>query len=546
MKNLVRKAYNHIISNKIKWLIVAGFGLITLLVSWNSDDAYHAYIMAQNLVEGNGFVYHVGYRVTASTCPLFTLLTACVYALFGYNYMYLAGILLGVVCSTIAIYILVFKICKTNSTAVLSVCVLLGCYCFMTYTTAGLENSLLFLLSSLFLVVFTKNEEFSEKELFLLALVLSLLAMTRMDSVLLFVLAICIGYLFFTKIKFIKRVYIGFVGLLPFIVWEIFSIIYYGFPFPNTMYVKLNTGFPKSDYLVRGIDYIYRSSLVDVLLLLSPMIFLILSVLWKNKKMITISIGCFLYIVYVVYVGGDFMVGRHLTTTFFVSILGMIILFNTKPESCRLEVSIEKVLITFCILELICSTWIRPVAKEELYEIKWDPSKTGVADERNWYYDYTGFLPYISAMLDGENSVINFLKDHTNYADVMGLKASGDLGTVDFFAPGIMNYYVQKEGAFYLSDCHGLMDPLLSHLPAYREEHWRIGHMKREIPEGYRESVMTGTNQIVNESLHEYYDKILLIATADIWDKERLDTIVKMNLGEYDYLIEAYLEDIEK
>ena len=30
-------------------------------------------------------------------------------------------------------------------------------------------------------------------------------------------------------------------GFLPFIFWELFSLLYYGFPFPNTAYAKLGT-----------------------------------------------------------------------------------------------------------------------------------------------------------------------------------------------------------------------------------------------------------------------------------------------------------------
>lgn len=546
MKNIIKTIQNSIIENKIKWLLVVVFALITLAISWSSDDAYHAYIMAKNLVDGNGFVYNVGYRVTASTCPLFTIITAGVYALLGCKWMYFAGIILGVICSTLAIYLLVFKICKKDIISFLSICILLGCYCFMSYTTAGLENSLLFFLSAVFIVVFTSKEEFSTKELLLLALILSLLAMTRMDSVLLFVTAICAGYLFYSKVRFVKKILIGIVGLLPFIVWEAFSVIYYGYPFPNTMYVKLNTGFPKSDYIVRGVDYIYRSSLLDILLVVIPIIYFILSINWKNKKMMTISIGCILYIAYVINVGGDFMVGRHLTTPFFVSLMGLIVLFNSRDDDHQSAISLKKTLIVFIALQSIWATCSRPIAKEYLYEVKWDPSKTGVADERDYYYQYTGFIPYVSSLIRGESSIIDYLETEDSYDIFVEKRDSGLAGSCeyDLMLSGMINYYVQKDGTICLSDRFGLMDPLLSHLPAWKYEHWRIGHMWREIPEGYSKSVETGTNQIVNESLHEYYDKVLLIIKGDIWDKERLETIINMNLGRYDYLIDDYLSSL--
>ena len=75
-------------------------------------------------------------------------------------------------------------------------------------------------------------------------------------------------------------------GLFPFIVWELFAVIYYGFPFPNTMYIKLNTGFPKIEYYKRGLDYIFHSSVADVLLLVVPLAFIIFALVGKSRKMI--------------------------------------------------------------------------------------------------------------------------------------------------------------------------------------------------------------------------------------------------------------------
>lgn len=89
-----------------------------------------------------------------------------------------------------------------------------------------------------------------------------------------------------------------------------------------------------------------------------------------------------------------------------------------------------------------------------------------------------------------------------------------------------------------LTDCCALQDPLLSHLPAVYEEGWRTGHMHRLAPEGYAESVKTGINCIVDPQIHEYYDKILLVTTGDIFTRERISTIIKLNMGRYDYLIQ--------
>ena len=45
-------------------------------------------------------------------------------------------------------------------------------------------------------------------------------------------------------------------GLAPFILWEAFSIIYYGFAFPNSAYAKLTTGVPWRQLMVQG-EYVF-------------------------------------------------------------------------------------------------------------------------------------------------------------------------------------------------------------------------------------------------------------------------------------------------
>lgn len=551
---MLNKILYYFYKNKIRLLIVTIFAFLTLLTSWNSDDAYHAYIMAKNLAEGHGFVYNSfgGLRVTATTCPLFTLLTALLYFLMGCRHMYFAGIFLGVFFSAAAIYVLVFYACNTIKEASLSVLILSGSFSFMCYTTAGLENSLLFFLSSLFLVVYLKDKSFSGRNLFWLAFILSLLAMTRMDSVLIFVPAICIGYLFFTRISFIRRIFIGFLGLLPFMLWEIFSIIYYGYPFPNTMYMKLNTGFPKIDYIQRGILYIFSLSTTDIILLAAPILFIILSIMLKNKKLIAVAAGCFAYIIYVIYVGGDFMMGRFLTVPLFISIFGLICLYRgtdyickkdnvaTPPPEKAYKPLLCKILSAFVILEIICASCINPIGEKTLHGARGILANSPVANEKSYYYNFTGLIPYILGHANGRDLIYERFEEQNK--NLKSLKASGAQGSVEDYLSGMVNYYVQHDDPMYLTDTYGLMDPLLSHLPAIYEKNWWTGHMKREIPAGYSESVQSGTNMIVNSSLHEYYDKVLLITRGKLFDKERLKTIVDMNLGRYDYLIDEYLD----
>ena len=109
--------------------------------------------------------------------------------------------------------------------------------------------------------------------------------------------------------------------------------------------------------------------------------------------------------------------------------------------------------------------------------------------------------------------------------------------------PGISIYY---NNDLYLNDLYGLGDPFLSKLPAVREENWRIGHMWRESPYGYNDSILFGGNRIENESIKEYYEVIKLITRGDLFDSDRIRAVIDMNLGKYDYLLEQYKSTLDE
>ncbi|MDO4189242.1 MAG: hypothetical protein Q4D29_09655, partial [Lachnospiraceae bacterium] len=109
--------------------------------------------------------------------------------------------------------------------------------------------------------------------------------------------------------------------------------------------------------------------------------------------------------------------------------------------------------------------------------------------------------------------------------------------------PGITKY---DHNDMYLNDLYALGDPFLSKLPAVKEPGWRIGHMHREAPEGYVESVMFSENQIRNEAASEYYDVIKLITHGDLFDQNRIKAIIDINTGKYDYLIDEYASTLDE
>ena len=211
--------------NRYRFFTILVFVAVVTLLAWQSDDSYHAYIMAKNLVDGNGFVYNIGQRATASSCPLYTLVIAGAY--FVIRDMFFVSLLVNIIFSSVAFGILIRNFCKTKKQIIFCFLALIGSASFVSYTTSGLENSMLFMLGAIFMKRFFSSERYNAKSMFILASLVALIAMTRMDAVLIFVpMAL---YVYLSKrdgVSFGKAVGIGILGLLPFVLWEIFATWY--------------------------------------------------------------------------------------------------------------------------------------------------------------------------------------------------------------------------------------------------------------------------------------------------------------------------------
>ncbi len=521
--------------NKYKFISVLVFVLIITGLAWQSDDAYHAYVMAKNLVLGNGFVYNVGERASASSCPLFTLVIACGY--FVFRNMFLCSLLICIIFSTAAYVIVVNNFCHTRRHVFIAFFTLVGSLCFISYTTSGLENCMLYFLTALFLKIFFKDRLYDAKRMFLLAILISLIAMTRMDAVLMFIPMIL--YVFLAKrdrVSFPKAVLIGIAGLLPFIGWELFSIIYYGFPFPNTAYVKLGTDIPQREYFARGIQYLLTSLSFDPILIVVPLIAVFLVLRIKKSKYMLAILGVILYVCYVCYIGGDFMVGRHYTVLFLMSLICLLKYMEDEEESGVIRKRFEKRYIILVSAAIVFSYSAKPVTNQYLFGYGASP----IADERAGYFEFTSLYNNAVSYLKSGNMVI---RNAWNEDGIRELRDKGFESGILIMVPGISIYY---NSDIYLNDLYALGDPFLSKLPAVREDNWRIGHMWREAPVGYDETVIRDENLIENESLKKYYDVIKLITRAPLWDRDRLKAVIDINLGKYDYLIEEYKSTLDE
>lgn len=508
-----------------------GFVVIVVLLGWQSDDSYHGYVMVKHLLEGNGFVYNIGERVCATTSPLYTLSVAIPY--FFTREMFFTSMFLDVIYSAAAYFILAFMFCRTKEQINISFLALIGSKAFVSYTTSGLENSLMFLISALFLMQYYSHDKFNKKQLFWLAFTFSGIALVRMDLTLMFIPMIV--YIFLMKrdnVSFGSAVGLTFAGLSPFILWELFSLFYYGFLFSNTAYVKIGTGISAIEYIKHGVMYVIYTALDDIVVLIVPATFILIAVLMKKARYIMPAAGMVLYGVYVLRIGGDFMMGRHFTVILFVGVCSFVMMQNKEKDYFD-TIRKSRAIFNFIVLASVIwsFTFGTSIGSQYLYGHKYS---SYTSDERENYSNTTGFYNNIVSLAKTGKLCVQNTWNNQAPDEIRKYSFPGDIIEN---AAGILVFY---NSDLYLNDTYCLGDPLMSKLPAIYNPNWRVGHLRRAIPDGYHESIRQGVNLIKDPDLHEYYDKIRLITRGKLFDSERIKTIINMNLGRYDYLIRNY------
>ena len=100
---------------------------------------------------------------------------------------------------------------------------------------------------------------------------------------------------------------------------------------------------------------------------------------------------------------------------------------------------------------------------------------------------------------------------------------------------GFLGYYAGPDAI--LIDTVGLTDALVARLPAKYEPFWRVGHLNREIPEGYALSIMDQNNHLRVPNLDVYNSHLIVLTRENLFSKGRLLEILRFNLGYYNYLL---------
>lgn len=505
-------------AGKLLLILFAGFAFTLVFGAWLCDDAYITFRVVDNFIHGYGLVWNIGERVQAYTNPLWMFVVALLSMVT--REVFFTSLLASIVASLCAVGILVFRVSKSQLSSILALIVLIASGSFVSYSTSGLENCLIFLLAALFFWKYLECDSYDFRTLVLLTSLFSLSIVNRMDVALLLLPALCLAYWRNESVG-LKRVIVSVVlGLMPFVAWEAFSIVYYGFPFPNTAYAKLNTGIPAMEYLVRGMWYYIMSFLQDPMALLVILIGSVLISLTRTTKRRLSLAGVLLYLLYTIWIGGDFMRGRFFAAPLFVVLLIFVSIDADRWRSIRLtSFKFAAGLMVLLIVQNFAALTYNAMAFDSSVPY-------GILNDKRIYFRSTS-LP-LNLVSPGVRSSELAREGDALRAEGESPVLRGTLGIAGYYAgPGV-----------HMVDPYALNDALLARLPAIYNPNWHIGHVVRYVPDGYLESISTGRNLIKDPKLAEYYDNISIVIKGDLWTRERWEAIYRLNTGKLDGLID--------
>ncbi len=526
-----------------KWalaLLVLALAVILVRTAWLCDDAYITYRTIDNLQSGHGLTWNAGERVQPHTHPLWMLLVATVTWITGE--LYTTVLALGIAL-TLATALIAIRTLGAGWGSLTTLAILCLSRSFIDYSTGGLEDPLSHLLLALFLWIRFDPSAEREREprITLLALIVGLAMTTRMDTILIYLPTLITLVRPSAGLRGLRPFIIGFA---PFIAWEIFSVIYFGFPFPNVAYAKIGVEIPFAEVTAQGLAYLQNSINNDPLTTITIVAGIAFSFVRRTPRSVPIAIGTLLYLVYVVRVGGDFMSGRSLSLPLLTAaiLLGRALM---SLRGSRAWVAPALAVVTGFLAPFPTALTGADFAPAERLLDAADTN--GISDERMVYYSATGLW---SERRDKyrKTEPVDGMPAHA-WA-VRGYEASKNPpSVVTRSTVGYFGYFAGPK--VHVIDANALTDALLARIPRLIEKRtrnartWRIGHFTRRLPKGYAKTLETGVNAIENPDLAAYYDDLQTVITGPLFTAERWKAIWAFNTGQRASLMNAYVESLE-
>ncbi|MBJ73092.1 MAG: hypothetical protein CMN31_17435 [Sandaracinus sp.] len=496
-------------------LLALGWLALVGLNAWVADDAYITFRTVDHALRGEGLTWNPGERVQAYTHPLWMLLLLVGTALLGSPW---AAALTFSFAGAIASLGVLVRTLRRPGPLLVVFGALLGSKTALHYATSGLETPLLVLLALLLVGALDAIEAAATpRALRRFAILAGLLLLTRMDT--LFALT-PMGLWGLARARPLgaRRVLRAIApGLLLVLGWVAFSLVYYGFPVPNTAYAKLGHGIPAGELATQGGYYVASAAFWDPvtpLVALAGGLFGLIS-LRRRPVAALLGAGALVHVAYVVSVGGDFMNGRFLLLPFW---WGALALARAVPVFERVPVAGAVAAALFALGAFVPerAPWDVLTLERPLAEVT-HGSRTGVGDEQRYYLDATG-------LWDGGPP-----PEHVH----VRVGRSLERGEVhEHFAVGFLGWAAEDRA--YLVDAVALGDAYLARFPSVRDTGWRIGHTKRRIPEGYAETLRTGECHMSDPDRCAMWEHVRRIVRGPIFDGARWESLWLLHTGGLD------------
>jgi arabinofuranosyltransferase len=488
----------------VLWLFLF---VIILRNAWLCEDAFITYRVVDNLVHGFGLRWNPLERVQVYTHPLWTLALVPLHALS--KEIYFSAMFLSLACSGLATYLLLFRGLRTTWQCILATSVAVCSKGFIDFSTGGLENPLTHLLLALFFLEYLKPA--SLRSLRWMVVWAGLALVNRLDVV--WILLPALVHEAWRERAWRPRRLKVWLGLLPVVAWEIFAVLYYGFAFPNSAYAKLTVQIRPYEFLKQGVLYFDNSIAWDPVMLptIAACCFIALRRFRRDPAMGFLAVGVLLELAYVVRVGGDYMSGRFLTASLFVSLFSL--------SRLEIEGPLQPAVALAGIFALGLTSPRPPILSNDAYT-GLGHSVQNVDDERGYRFGDTSIL-----LLNREHGLSNrggWVGD--------GIKAREAHDRVTIYKN--IGYYGFFAGpSVHVIDPYGIGDPLMARMPfGDQSGPWGPGHFMRKVPEGYeRAAIDEGT--IRDPALEAYWEKLKTVTRGPIFSRERLRLVLRFNLG---------------
>jgi arabinofuranosyltransferase len=492
--------------------------------AWVGDDAYILFRSLDQLLDGHGPRWNPHERVQVFTCPLWYWLLAGMGSF--YRNHYLNSILLSAACNLVLLWNL-HKIFAEPRKWLLVVLALAFSQAYFDFTTSGLENPLTYCLLVLAARFYLNHEKAPEdRALLYTATACGLLLVTRHDMLLL-VLPLLIHHFWRGIQRDTPVTKALFTLLLPLAGWTLFSLLYYGFPFPNTAYAKLGNIIPRELLLQRGATYFTTSIWRDFISITILPVGIFCGIFSRQLTLRMVALGIALHLAYVWWIGGDFMRGRFFGWDYLLCVIVLVAGSNSLGSRWLNTFNLLAAFLTL-IAALSWKLWTPPIATPVNWgaePFKMGDSADGVTQERYFFFWFTGFPKYLQRQTP-------LLLDFGWCQDGLEQRRQ-NLPIAASHTVGMHGFCLGTDRI--LVDLLGITDPLLARMPRNpSQKNWRPGHSVRLVPEGYCNSIKNGGNHIADPTTAAYYDTIRLLTQSEaLFSQERLKAIWSINTGGY-------------